>query len=82
MLFSPILVSAFLQYRHIQIPVFPIRIGWIGVYATAGIWLNRFRCPRCGTVYDCKVGILSRTRTWRCHHWGCIKIRNHLLGFE
>jgi hypothetical protein len=80
--FSLILVLAFLQYRHIQIPGFPIRIGWIGVYGAAGIWLNRFGCPRCGRLYYWKIGILSRTGTWRCHHCGCIKMRNHLLGFE
>jgi hypothetical protein len=26
-------------------------LAWILGYVIAGIWLNRFRCPRCGKLY-------------------------------
>src|SRR6185437_8094202 len=26
-------------------------LGWVIAYFTSGIWLNHFRCPRCGRLY-------------------------------
>jgi hypothetical protein len=44
------------------------------VYGVAGVWLNRFRCPRCGRLYYWSLklkGAFERQKNWRdCHHCG------------
>jgi predicted RNA-binding Zn-ribbon protein involved in translation (DUF1610 family) len=48
--------------------------AWFIGYMAAGIWLNRFRCPRCGQLYYWRVklkGSMERQERWRdCHHCG------------
>jgi hypothetical protein len=48
--------------------------AWFVVYIAAGLWLNQFRCPRCGKLYYWRLewkGSLERQRKWRdCHHCG------------
>ena len=40
------------------------------LYMVAGIWLNRFRCPRCGKLYYWDLR-WRPYRDWRdCHHCG------------
>jgi hypothetical protein len=55
-------------------PVFPAFLSWFLEYILAGIWLNRFRCPRCGQLYFWRLegkGSLERQKKWRnCHHRG------------
>jgi hypothetical protein len=44
------------------------------LYGIVGVWLNRFRCPRCGGLYywnPRRRGYLQRQRAWRdCRHCG------------
>jgi fatty-acid desaturase len=53
--------------------VFTIAIWFIG-YIVVGVWLNRFRCPRCGNLYYWRVqlkGAMGRQKEWRsCHYCG------------
>ena len=53
------------------IVLFPV---WLVAYMIAGIWLNRFKCPRCGKLYYWRVqlkGSFERGMRWRdCHHCG------------
>jgi hypothetical protein len=55
-------------------PVFPAFLSWFLEYILAGIWLNRFRCPRRGQLYFWRLegkGSLERQKKWRnCHHRG------------
>jgi hypothetical protein len=55
-------------------PVLFAFLAWILGYVIAGIWLNRFRCPRCGKLYYWRLewkGALERQKNWRaCHHCG------------
>jgi hypothetical protein len=66
---------AFLSSR-VKLPnqvllVFPI---WFMAYIIAGVWLNRFRCPRCGHLYYLRMrwhGYMERQNKWRdCRHCG------------
>jgi hypothetical protein len=45
---------------------------WFVAYVAAGVWLNRFRCPRCGKFYYWRLewkGSVERQKNWRnCHH--------------
>jgi len=45
---------------------------WFFGYVAVGIWLNRFRCPRCGELYYWNLkrrGYMERLKNWRgCHH--------------
>jgi hypothetical protein len=47
---------------------------WLIAYVAAGVWLNRFRCPRCGKLYYWRVqlkGSVPRQTRWRdCHYCG------------
>ncbi|WP_157572797.1 hypothetical protein [Nevskia soli] len=51
----------------------PLPIWFLG-YLAVGIWLNRFRCPRCGQLYYWNLrrqGYMERLNKWReCHHCG------------
>lgn len=48
--------------------------AWFISYIAAGVWLNRFRCPRCGKLYYWRwelKGSAERQRRWRdCHYCG------------
>ena len=48
--------------------------GYFLAYMAAGIWLNRFRCPRCGKLYYWRPkwkGSVERDKRWRdCHYCG------------
>jgi hypothetical protein len=51
---------------------------WLGAYAAVGVWLNRFRCPRCGGWYYWKwtwppswKDHQEQARRWQdCRHCG------------
>jgi hypothetical protein len=47
---------------------------WFIAYMAAGLWLNRFRCPRCGKLYYWRwelKGSTERQKQWRdCHYCG------------
>jgi hypothetical protein len=71
--FFPILFgAAFLNLqRQGVLVVFPV---WFIAYIVAGVWLNRFQCPRCGKLYYWRrewKGSIERQKHWRdCHHCG------------
>jgi hypothetical protein len=48
--------------------------AWLALYVGAGVWLNRFRCPRCGKLFYWRLerqGYMDRARRWRsCRHCG------------
>jgi hypothetical protein len=48
--------------------------AWFAAYMAAGVWLNRFRCPRCGKLYYWRLqlkGSMQRQARWRdCHYCG------------
>ena len=48
--------------------------AWYITYMAAGVWLNRFRCPRCGKLYYWRTqfkGSMQRQRKWRdCRYCG------------
>ncbi len=48
--------------------------AWSLAYIAAGIWLNRFPCPRCGQLFYWRLeikGYLQRQKNWRnCRHCG------------
>lgn len=47
---------------------------WLFAYFGAGVWLNRFRCPRCGKLYYWSLerkGYAERQKNWSaCRHCG------------
>ena len=54
--------------------------SWFISYIAAGVWLNRFRCPRCRKLYywrwDVK-GSVERQKRWRdCHYCGLQQDQN------
>jgi hypothetical protein len=56
------------EWRRLPI-AFP---AWFIGYMAAGVWLNRFRCPRCGKFYYWRVqlkGSMERQKRWRECHW-------------
>jgi predicted RNA-binding Zn-ribbon protein involved in translation (DUF1610 family) len=48
--------------------------AWFIAYMAAGLWLNRFRCPRCGKLYYWRAqlkGSRQRQMKWRhCRYCG------------
>lgn len=74
-LFPMILVLWFLSSLHPNwgrvILAFP---AWLVAYLAAGVWLNLFRCPRCGKLYYWRVhlkGYMQRQTRWRdCRYCG------------
>ncbi len=60
--------------------------AWFISYMAAGVWLNRFRCPRCGKFYYWRwelKGSVERQRRWRdCHYCGLRQDQNpsELMG--
>jgi hypothetical protein len=72
--FIPIIIAcAFLSTRRPNIALFVVPV-WFVAYLIAGVWLNRFRCPRCGQLYYWRLerkGYMERQRKWRdCRHCG------------
>jgi predicted RNA-binding Zn-ribbon protein involved in translation (DUF1610 family) len=52
-----------------------LRIGLALIpYVAVGIWVDRFRCPRCGKLYYWSIErkkYVQKLRTWRdCRHCG------------
>ena len=45
-------------------------VAWFVGQIAAGVWLNRFRCPRCGNLFYWKWSWkMERTKDWRrCRH--------------
>ena len=44
--------------------------AWFVSYVVAGVWLNRFRCPRCGKLFYFRWELKMR-KNWRdCRHCG------------
>ena len=64
-------LSSFRPPRSTAILAVP---AWFIAYVAAGIWLNGFRCPRCGKLYYWRVqlkGYMQRqTRRRDCHYCG------------
>jgi hypothetical protein len=57
--------------------VFGLFLFWLGLYVGVGVWLNRFRCPRCGGRYYWKFNWppdwkgRAAPKDWRdCRHCG------------
>jgi hypothetical protein len=75
--FPILLVVAYMTSRRPHPPdsffLFLLAAWFVG-YIIVGIWLNRFRCPRCGNLYYWRVqlkGAMERQRKWRnCHYCG------------
>jgi len=48
--------------------------AWFTAYMAAGVWLNRFHCPRCGRLYYWRAqlkGSMPRQKRWRdCRYCG------------
>ena len=75
--FFPIIIGFALMWPSGVVPrqallVFPF---WFIAYLAAGVWLNRFRCPRCGNLYYWRwqplKRALERQARWRdCHYCG------------
>jgi YD repeat-containing protein len=67
---------AYLSSIHSRVQINPLLalLAWYAVYTVAGVWLNRFRCPRCGKLYYWRLqwkGSLERQKNWRnCHYCG------------
>ena len=78
LLFPMILGAAFISSKYpcaYQISMSQALVAmstWFLAYMAAGIWLNRFRCPRCGKRYYWRVewkGAAERQKKWRdCRH--------------
>lgn len=73
--FPLILVLWFVSSRHpdwgrviLAVP------AWFVAYMAAGVWLNLFRCPRCGRLYYWRVQLKGYTqrqaRSRDCHYCG------------
>jgi predicted RNA-binding Zn-ribbon protein involved in translation (DUF1610 family) len=52
--------------------VFLAFASWFVGQMAAGVWLNRFRCPRCGNLFYWKWNWkIEKTKEWRrCRHCG------------
>jgi hypothetical protein len=81
LLFPLVLSIALMQSR--VLPALHVSVGeafvcaflvWFIAYYAVGIWLNRFRGPRCGKLYYWRLelkGYMDRQRKWRdCRHCG------------
>ena len=72
--FIPLLLVLALMSKYERAPsnaMVAIPVWFIGYMAT-GVWLNRFRCPRCGKLYYWRVqlkGAMERQKKWRDCHW-------------
>ena len=70
-----LVLAVFSRYRESE-PTGVLFVGWFVSYIAAGIWLNRFRCPRCGKLYywdlRWKESLARyRSKSWRpCRHCG------------
>jgi hypothetical protein len=64
-------LSSMYPTRQLPILAFP---AWFIAYMAAGLWLNRFRCPRCGKLYYWRAqlkGSVQRQTRWRdCRYCG------------
>lgn len=76
-LFGLMLLLFVLTRKNPYLPsrmVLSVFAAWFIAYIAAGVWLNRFRCPRCGKLYYWRVqlkGSTQRQKRWRdCHYCG------------
>jgi hypothetical protein len=64
------LLSIYPGTRYLLLPL----PAWFIAYIAAGVWLNRFRCPRCRKLYYWRLelkGYMRRLEKWRdCRHCG------------
>ena len=71
--FFPLLVVLTICVEYADVPSSMIAIPvWFAGYIATGVWLNRFRCPRCGKLYYWRVqlkGAAERQKKWRNCHW-------------
>jgi len=66
-----VVVLAVISFCGAPASMVSIPIWFVG-YMTAGVWLNRFRCPRCGKLYYWRIqlkGAVERQKRWRDCHW-------------
>jgi hypothetical protein len=61
--------------RRFDLPertVLLVFVTWFVAQLAAGIWLNRFRCPRCGKLFYWNWSWkIEKTKDWRsCRHCG------------
>ena len=73
--FIPVIVGAAFASRRLSDAMLLLLVAtWFVAYMVAGVWLNRFRCPRCGQLYYWRLerkGYIDRLRKWRdCRHCG------------
>jgi hypothetical protein len=74
--FVMVIGFAYLSSIHSRVEINPLLplSAWYAVYTVAGVWLNRFRCPRCDKLYYWRLqwkGSLERQKNWRdCHYCG------------
>ena len=72
--FFPLLVVLALMSKYVRTQANPVVAVplWFIAYMAAGVWLNRFRCPRCGKLYYWRVqlkGAMGREKKWRDCRW-------------
>jgi Transposase zinc-ribbon domain len=71
--FIPIIIGAAFLSARSSLVLLAIPL-WLVVYLASAVWLNRFKCPRCGKLYYWRLerkGYLERQRKWRdCRHCG------------
>jgi len=69
----PVLWYLSSMYPTRQLPILAVP-AWFIAYMAAGLWLNRFRCPRCGKLYYWRAqlkGSIQRQTRWRdCRYCG------------
>jgi hypothetical protein len=71
--FPAVLLAAILPRRYAS-SFLAVFVVWFLLYLATGVWLNRFRCPRCGKLYYWRLerkGYMDRQRQWRdCRYCG------------
>lgn len=61
------LAAMYMESHKVHNSVLLVAI-WFAAYILLGIWLNRFRCPRCGNLYYFRLhlkGYMERQKRWR-----------------
>jgi YD repeat-containing protein len=74
--FVVVIGFAYLSWIHFNTLIGPlfILLTWHVIYIASAVWLNSFRCPRCGEFYYWRLqwkDSLERQNNWRsCRHCG------------
>jgi predicted Zn-dependent protease len=73
--FLILFVFAFLSAIRLDpgINPFPLFLLWFLIYLHTAIWLNRFRCPRCGQFYYRKPLRQGPQNSHACRHCGVLE---------